>query len=226
VSVPVHASAAVRIVPSPPKHYKHVRFVCRRFRKRPLNLVRLPTPRSAIDRACAFKDVEHAHTIRNNKLTPTTQRHIFCCIESPANHCFSQNISDESFVFAIELNRVVSFARQSSDSCGERLALGRNHAFVIVRIETEETSASKARRLSPQCLCSSPQEYCREAFFYFTAQSKARSAEAVRVCGDDRNSCRSSIRKSQKRLQISLGRPKTWSETNARTLRASEPDAV
>ena len=130
------------------------------------------------------------------------------------------------FVFAIELNRVVSFARQSSDSCGERLALGCNRAFVIVRIETEETSASKARRLSPQCLCSSPQENCREAFFYFTAQSKARSAEAVRVCWDDRNSGRSSIRKSQKRLQISLGRPKTWSETNARTLRASEPDAV
>jgi hypothetical protein len=195
VLVPVHASAAVLIVPSPPKYYKHVWFVCRRFRKRPLNLVRLPTPRSAIDRACAFKDVEHAHTIRNNKLTPTTQRHIFCCIESPANHCFSQNISDESFVFAIELNRVVSFARQSSDSCGERLALGRNRAFVIVRIETEETSASKGRELSSQCLCDFTARLCRKASFYFAVQSQTRSAEAVRVCWDDRNSGGPSIRK-------------------------------
>src|SRR6516225_5122261 len=130
------------------------------------------------------------------------------------------------FVFAIELNRVVSFARQSSDSCGERLALGRNRAFVIVRIETEETRASKARRLSPQCLRGSPEEYCREAFFYFTAQSKARSGEAVRVRWDDRNSGRSSIRKPQKRLQISLGSQEIWCETDARALRASEPHAV
>src|SRR4029453_10072439 len=60
-------------------------------------------------------------------------------------------------------------------------------------IETEETSASEATRLSPQCLCGSAQEHCREAFFDFTAQSKARSAEGVCVCWDDGNSGRSSI---------------------------------
>ena len=46
--------------------------------------------------------VKDAHTIRNNKLTPTTQRHIFLPPLVSRKSLFSQNISDESFVFAIE----------------------------------------------------------------------------------------------------------------------------
>ena len=45
--------------PVSPEHYKHVGFVRRRFRKRPLNLIRLSTPRLTVGHAGVFKDVEH-----------------------------------------------------------------------------------------------------------------------------------------------------------------------
>ena len=41
------------------EHDKHFRVVHRRFRKRPLNLVRLSTPRLAIRHTRAFEDVQH-----------------------------------------------------------------------------------------------------------------------------------------------------------------------
>src|SRR5437762_760866 len=41
------------------EHEKHFGFVRRGFRKCPLNLIRVSTPRFAISHACAFKDVEH-----------------------------------------------------------------------------------------------------------------------------------------------------------------------
>ena len=47
------------MVPSPPSTYEHFGILCRRFRKRSRNLVRLSTPRFAIGHADAFQDVEH-----------------------------------------------------------------------------------------------------------------------------------------------------------------------
>ena len=82
-------------------------------------------------------------------------------------------------------------------------------------IETEETIASEGRGLSPQRLCGSAERRCRKASFDFAGKSETRSTEALRICWDDRNSRRSPIRKSQERLQISLGRPEIWRATDA-----------
>jgi hypothetical protein len=99
-------------------------------------------------------------------------------------------------------------------------------AVLLKGIETEQTTASEGRKPSPQRLCCPAQRRCHEASFYLAAQSETRSTEAVCVCWDDRNSRRPPIRKSQKRLQISLGCQEIWRSTNARALRAFEPDAV
>ena len=102
----------------------------------------------------------------------------------------------------------------------------RTRAFVDLRIETKETSASEGQRLSPQRLCGSAERRCRKASFYFAPQSETRSAEALRIRWDDRNSGRSPIRKSQERLQIGLGRQEIWRATDAGALRTFEPDAI
>jgi len=99
------------------------------------------------------------------------------------------------------------------------------HLFAL-RIEAKESSASEGRGLSPQCLCGPAPRRCYEASFYPSAQSKTRSAEAVRVCWHDRNSGGSPIRKSQKRLQVSLGRQEVRRATDAGAIRTFEPDAV
>ena len=116
--------------------------------------------------------------------------------------------------------------RISHLSCTNRPTLGRYARSCCLRIETEETSASEGRRLSPQRLCGSVERRCRKTSFYFAAQSETRSAEAVCVCGDDWNSGRSSIRKSQKRLQIGLGCQEIWGAPHAEALRTFEPHAV
>src|SRR5262245_38423078 len=102
----------------------------------------------------------------------------------------------------------------------------RTRAFVALRIEGEETRASEGTGLPPQRLCGPAQRRCDEASFYLAAQSETRSAETVCVCWDDRNSGRPPIRKSQERLQVSLGREEIWRAIDAGALRASKPDAV
>jgi hypothetical protein len=104
--------------------------------------------------------------------------------------------------------------------------LERTSAFVALRIETKEISASEGRRLSPQRLCGSVERRCRKASFCLAPQSETRSTEVLRVCWDDGNSRRSPIRKSQERLQIGLGRQEIWRATDAGALRTFEPDAV
>jgi hypothetical protein len=88
-------------------------------------------------------------------------------------------------------------------------------ALCCLRIETEETSASEGTGLSPLRLCRAAERRCRKASFYFAAQSETRSSKAVRICRDDRNSGGPPIRKSQERLQISLGREEIWRATDA-----------
>ena len=45
-------------------------------------------------------------------------------------------------------------------------------SFVAVRVETENTSPSEERTVSPQRLCDSAERRCRKASFYFAAQSR------------------------------------------------------
>jgi len=83
--------------------------------------------------------------------------------------------------------------------------LGTYRAFGALRIETKETNAAARRGVSPQCLCNSAKRRCHKASFNFAAQSETRSTEALRICWDDGNSRGSPVRKSQERLQISVG---------------------
>ena len=134
-------------------------------------------------------------------------------------------VSAKFFLTPIEVrrhrpDRVVRFlGREAGDLNIIALSL-------LWRSETKEINASEERGLSSQCLCGSPQRCCRKASVYFAAQSETRSAEALRLCRDDGNSRRPSIRKSQERLQICLGRSQIRRATYARALRTSEPDAI
>src|SRR6266508_3873240 len=140
------------------------------------------------------------------------------------NACWFQVRANSRHKFTSVEHRVG--ARLSLAACANSQTLGTYPRFCCLRIETKETSASEGPRLSPQRLCGSAERRCRKASFYFAAQSETRSTEALRIYWDDRNSRRSPIRKSQERLQISLGRQEIWRATDAGALRTFEPNAV
>ena len=220
--VPVHASAAVRMVPSPPSTTStsglcvaasaNARAI---WSDSPHHVLQLVTPAPLRMSSISASDSESQPPLEVLIMAPT----FICDTWMPAGS-MSELIRDINL-------RVLTFRRRRSPLLRKQ-ADARNVPALLLpcELKRKKPARQKERRLSPQRLCGSAERRCRKASFDFAPQSETRSTEALRICGDDRNSRRSPIRKSQERLQISLGRQEIWRATDAGAIRTFEPDAV